>query len=159
MDLSENSAKNDFSLKCEKALKHCQAQIDWYEKVKIKHRLAYQTSLIATIVLSGITPILILTGDLPALIQALPAALVTVIVSLSGIFQWKENYLRFAYTSQALKSEKIRFETRTSKEYNLKLMDTTALDRFVTRVENITMGEVGEWRALMQETPEPSTED
>jgi len=98
-------------------------------------------------------------GDLPDTVQALPAALVTMIVGLGGIFQWKENYLRFAYTSQALKSEKIRFETRTSKGYRSQLKDETALDHFVTRVDKITMGEVGEWRTLMQEVSQAGRED
>jgi len=136
----------------EQALAYCQEMIAWYEQVKLRQRLVYQAAQIAIIVLSGLTPILILIGDIPLVWQALPPAVVTILVGLSGIFQWKENYLRFAYTSQALQSEKVRFETRTSGDYHRQLKDETALERFVTRVDNIVMGEVGEWRVLMQET-------
>lgn len=133
------------------ALEYCQGLIKWYEDTKTSQRHAYWASQISIIVLSGITPILILVGNIPAILQAIPPAIVTIIIGLSGVFQWKENYLRFAYTSQALKSEKIRFETRSSKEYDRKMDAADALSRFVTRVDIIAMGEMEEWRTLMQE--------
>jgi len=150
---SENESKESKKVPgYDQALFYCQSMIDWYETVKFKQRLAYQAAQIAIIVLSGITPILILVGEIPVFWQALPPAVVTILVGLSGIFQWKENYLRFAFTSQALQSEKVRFETRTSSDYHRQLKEVTALERFVTRVDNIVMGEVGEWRVLMQES-------
>ena len=44
----------------DKALRHCQDQIDWYERNKELHRIRYQVAQIAIITFSGITPILIL---------------------------------------------------------------------------------------------------
>jgi hypothetical protein len=155
MESSDYPVENDLSRKREKALKYCKEQIEFYEGVKRHNRLAFQVAQVLTIVLSGITPVLILMGDLSAPLQALPPALVTMIVGLSGIFQWKENYLRFASASEALKGELLRFETRTSEEYKSSLKGSTALDHFVTRVANIVVSETGEWRTLMREASEP----
>ena len=133
------------------AINHCQELINWYEKAKTRYRWTFQVSQYLVIILSGITPLLILSDSISPWLEATPPAVVTMILGINGIFQYKENYLRYAYTSQALKSEKIRFETRSSKSYKSRLQEATALDRFVTRVDNIAMGEVNEWRALMQE--------
>jgi hypothetical protein len=143
--------RDDFSLKYEKALDHCQEMIDWYNKQKFWQRVYYQVSQILTILLSGITPILILVDQLPELIQAIPPAIVTILVGLGGIFQWKENWLQYAQTHEELRSEKLKFETR-SREYGIRLNATTALDRFVTRVSDITLGEVSEWQERMRDT-------
>lgn len=154
MDPSVDTTENHQGSRREKALQYCKEQIKWYDGVKNRNRLAFQIAQVATIALSGITPVLILMGDLPAPVQALPPALATMILGLNGIFQWKENYLRFASASEALKGELVRFETRTSNDYKLQLKETTALDHFVTRVANIVMSETGEWRTLMQEVSE-----
>jgi hypothetical protein len=92
MNVSEHAVQNDQLLNYAKALEYCNKHIEWYEKHKARQRIAFQLSQIAIVLLSGITPVLILVGDLPPVVQALPPALVTMIVGLSGIFQWKENY-------------------------------------------------------------------
>lgn len=99
------------------ALERCDELIAWYTEEGRRQRRAFQTFQAAAILLSGITPILILV--LPPTLDgwaALPAALASIAVGLSGIFQWKENYIRFAYTGEALKSERIKFVTRTTTE-------------------------------------------
>lgn len=154
-DSNEQRKSSNYS----QAMSYCNKLIAWYEKIKTRQRLAFQASQILIIVLSGITPILILVGNIPELWQAVPPAIVTILVGLGGIFQWKENYLRFAYASQALQSERIRFDTRSSSDYNRQLEDEAALERFITRVDNIVMGEVGEWRELMKETSDTQPDE
>lgn len=154
-DSNEQRKSSNYS----QAMSYCNKLIAWYEKIKTRQRLAFQASQILIIVLSGITPILILVGNIPELWQAVPPAIVTILVGLGGIFQWKENYLRFAYASQALQSERIRFDTRSSSDYNRQLEDEVALERFITRVDNIVMGEVGEWRELMKETSDTQPDE
>lgn len=134
------------------ALARCDELIAWYTKEGRRQRLAFQTFQVAAILLSGITPILILL--LPDTLDAwaaLPAALAAIAIGLVGIFQWKENYVRFAYTSEAIKSERNKFVTRTTRDYDLKLDQHAALGHFVTRVEALVMNEVTDWRGLMQE--------
>lgn len=43
--------------------------------------------------------------------------------------------MRFAYVSEALQSEKNKFVTRTTTDYDMRLTDYEALSNFVTRVE------------------------
>lgn len=137
------------------ALARCDELIEWYTKEGRRQRIAFQSFQVAAIVLSGLTPILILL--LPEKWDAwaaLPAALAAIAVGMLGIFQWKENYIRFAYTSEALKSEKVKFETQTTNEYDKNLDPQTILSNFVIRVEALVMGEVSDWRGLMQEAME-----
>jgi hypothetical protein len=136
----------------DQALKRCDELIAWYTKEGRRQRLAFQSFQVAASLLSGITPILILV--LPPTLDgwaALPAALASIAVGLLGIFQWKENYIRFAYTGEALKGEKIKFETRTTRDYDVSLDDHQALSHFVARMEALVMSEVTDWRGLMQE--------
>lgn len=37
---------------------------------------------------------------------------------MAGIFQWRESYPRFACVDEALKSKRLKFETRTTAEYD-----------------------------------------
>jgi len=68
--------------------------------------------------LSGLTPVLILWSDLPEVLKALPAALAAIAAGVVGVFQWRESYPRFAFVCEALKSERLKFETRTTAEYS-----------------------------------------
>jgi hypothetical protein len=138
----------------ERALARCQRLIKWYTKEKRRQRLAYQTFQVAAILLSGLTPILILWSDDPAGWTALPAALAAIAIGLLGIFQWKENYVRFAYVSEALQSEKNKFVTRTTTDYDKSLSEYEALSNFVTRVESLVMSEVSDWRGQMRKAVE-----
>ncbi|HKP52301.1 MAG TPA: DUF4231 domain-containing protein [Chloroflexia bacterium] len=131
------------------AIKYCKDLIDWYERVKRQDRFFHVISQSAVIMLSAITPVLILWTELPKVIQALPAAIVAIIIGLSGIFQWRDNYVRNAYTAEKLKLEQLKFQTRTTKDYSVNIDERMALDNFVSRVEALTTREVSEWRRLM----------
>ncbi len=134
------------------ALARCDKLIEWYTNEGRRQRIAFQSFQVAAILLSGITPILVLwLPDCWDAWAALPATLAAIATGLLGIFQWKENYIRFAYTGEALKSERIKFITRTTKPYDSALEDKAALSRFVTRMEALVMTEVTDWRGLMQE--------
>lgn len=134
----------------EKALQRCQDEIRWYENVKRRQRLAHYALQASVIVLSGMTPLLILIDQLPKPLQALPAALAGMLAAINGVFHISENYARFAYTSEALKSERFRFETRTTRDYAAEVDDYKALDRFVSRIEELIMSDVSDWRQRIQ---------
>ena len=138
------------------ALTQCQQHINWYDKAKDRQRIAYQSFQVAAIVLSGLTPILILWSDLSKVLQALPAALAAIAIGLLGIFQWRANYVRFSYVCEALKSERLKFETRTTADYDMKLDEHEALGNFVTRMEALVMSEVTDWRGQMQKAADDS---
>ena len=139
----------------EKALLHCQEYIEWYEKMKRNRRRAHYFLQAGVIVLSGLTPILILSDQVSKPLQALPAALAGILAAITGVFQISESFARFAYTAEALKSEKLRFETRTTKDYQADVDEADAdeykaLNKFVGRMEDLVMSEVTDWRQFVQ---------
>jgi hypothetical protein len=129
------------------ALARCNEQIDWYTRYARREWILFIIFQSAAITLAAATPVLILWSSLPKPLQALPAALASVAAGLVGTFHWLQNKTRFAYTAEALKSERVLFETRTAPRYGLSLSDDEALAAFVVRVEEISMTEVSEWRA------------
>jgi hypothetical protein len=140
----------------EQAVQRCQEMIAWYDKTKVTQRELYRWSQILAVVLSGLTPILILWNELPKPLQALPAALAAIVTALNGIFQWKDNYTRFAYTGEALKSELFKFQTRTTVDYARDVDDQQALENFVYRIEQLRENEVTDWRAQFQRASQPA---
>jgi uncharacterized protein DUF4231 len=71
-----------------------------------------------------------------------------VLASISAFFHWRESWIRRSETAEALKSEKAKYETRTSSNYAVTLSDQQALENFVLKIEFITSNEVSQWRAL-----------
>jgi len=151
-----NASDGTLNPRREEAVRRCQEMIGWYETAKRTHRILYQTFQTLAVILSGLTPILILWDALPKAVQALPAALAAVFTAILGIFQWRETYTRFAYTAEALKSELVKYQTRTTAAYNPGVGGQQALDNFVAQVELLLMNEVTGWQALMQRAKPPA---
>jgi hypothetical protein len=129
------------------ALRRCEEQIRWYDRYSKREWRLFTLFQSAAIALAAATPVLILWSSVPKAVQALPAALASIAAGLVGTFRWLQNKTRFAYTAEALKSERILFETRTPPHYGLDVTNDQAPAAFVGRIEQITMTEVGEWRA------------
>lgn len=143
MNINQNldiSDRNQF------AIDDCQSMIDWYDKKKRIPRNLFYVFQISAIVFSAITPILILWGELPKVIQALPAALVSIAVGLNAVFKWRENWALRAHTAESLKRELMKFSARASQKYNLNLSEQEVLDNFVDTIDVLTMSEVTEWK-------------
>jgi hypothetical protein len=160
----------DFQCRQEKAIARCAEQIQWYEREKCKKRILYWIFQNAVIVLSALTPLLILWGNAPddgsrqwlgvgppsALAQAIPPALAAMLASIISSYQWREQWTRFGFTAEMLKSERAKFETRTTADYRGN--QDAALDTFVARIETLISAEVGDWRTLFQSAKfEPSS--
>jgi hypothetical protein len=128
------------------ALRRVDEQIDWYETHSARQWRAFAVFQSAAVVLGGLTPVLILWSGLPKALQALPAALAAIAAGLVGIFRWPHNKTRYSFTAEALKSERVKYATRTTSLYRHELSDDQALDNFVARIEHIAMTEVTEWR-------------
>jgi len=150
MDLSANET----GARSELALERCRYLIGFYDRLKRRNKIANEVSATIAIVFSGLTPVLILWSDLPEVLQALPAALAAVATGLSGIFQWKEHQTRFGYAKEALESERAKYQARATERYGSQVSDSDALESFVTRVEEILMTELSDWRASMQQASE-----
>ena len=119
----------------ETALKRCVEQIGWYERHARRARVFYRTFQSAVVVLAGLTPVLALWEKAPELVQVLPAAIASIAAAIIGLWSWQENWVRFAATAEALKSELLRLQTRTSEAYEIRLDEETVLDNFVARIK------------------------
>src|SRR5262249_16626572 len=100
------------------------------------------------ILLTGITPLLILWGHdvlLPE-VQAIPPAIAALCAALIAAYHWREDWVRYTVTAEALRSEKYKYSTRTTSHYALGLSDAVALDNFMGRIEAVAASEVADWR-------------
>lgn len=147
MKLDQISANDNPDNRRKVAIERCNDQIQWYEKHASRTSFLYRLFQTCAIVFGGLTPILILWGEVPKPIQALPAALAAVSAGLVGIFQWQQDWARFSDTAEALKSELIKYETRTSAEYAAVLENAVALDNFVQRIETLALTETRSWHS------------
>lgn len=141
-----------------KALERCQEHIKFYERVKRSDRTFSRVSQVGAFIITTSLPVVTLL-KLPTpwsmeLVQATLAVIAALLLGLHGIYHWTENYIRNASTSESLKSEKFKFETRSSDEYAVDLDDEAALRNFVARIEGITSHELSEWRSLWQKKTE-----
>ncbi len=60
--------------------------------------------------------------------------------------------MRFSVTLEMLLNEKMKFETRTGKDYRSSLSDEEAVGNFIENVEFLALSEVNEWRGLMRKS-------
>jgi hypothetical protein len=129
------------------AFKRCEDQIRWYERHSTRAWRWFAVVQTAAVLLAASTPILILWSSVPKAVQALPAALASVAAGLAGTFRWLQNKSRWAYAAEALKSERVFYETRAAPRYGPEVSDQEALSAFVRRIEEISMAEVSEWQS------------
>jgi Protein of unknown function (DUF4231) len=124
-------------------------QLDWYEVHARRNRICWQVFQTATIVLGGLTPVLVLWSNVPKPLQALPAALASISAGLAGVFGWRDDWIRFAHTAEALKTERTLLTTRTGPRYARAIDDDRALENFVEAIEALASSEVSEWRSRL----------
>jgi hypothetical protein len=127
------------------ALERCDKLIADYEKYWRPRKKLYMGFQSAAVLLAGLTPILLLT-EISRVLQALPAAIASILGALVAIYHWQDNVARTAYASELLQSAQARFNID---RYN---DNERALKTFVDRVENIRLTEVSGWRAAWEES-------
>lgn len=150
------SSNDDLPARRDLALKRCQSEIDRNQRDKDRSALFNHGLQVAAVALSGLTAILILWSEVPKPVQALPATLASILTGVIAIFRWHENYIRSAYTAEALRSERAKFEARAT-PYGITVKDDQALDTFVSRVEAILMDAAVQWRTAHVQTGNQTT--
>jgi hypothetical protein len=130
------------------ALKRCEGMIGWYDRSRNRARLWYRGFQTAIIVLTGITPLLILWGPdaLPRGVQAIPPAIAALCAALVAAYHWREDWVRYTVTAELLRSEQYKYRTRTTPQYAIGLPELVALDNFMRRIEAVAASEVADWR-------------
>jgi hypothetical protein len=119
-------------------------------------RRLYRFLQCAVVMLRGLMPMVILWASADggegtrwlgvnrpwALVQALPAALASMLAAIMSSYRWREEWSRFEFTAEAVKSEWMEFETRMTDDYS---GDEAALNTFVTKIEALAATEVTGW--------------
>ena len=137
-----------------KAVERYNDSVQWYERTKRTARVLYYIFQIAVIVLSGITPLVILATE-SKLVQAAFPAVAAICAGIVGVYQWQEAWRRRATSLETLKSEYVKFDTRSGDDYALALTDDEVISRFVLKMERVLEGEVSEWQRLGAPKSEP----
>lgn len=119
-------------------------QLAWYERHADKDQLGFKASQVITLTFAALTPVLIAFGGVPSGIEAACSAAAAVSAGVLAVFNWRSNWVRFARTAELLKSEKARFDTRTS-PYSSDLGDEGVLNMFMTRIEAAALNETNDW--------------
>ena len=100
-----------------KALERYNSQVAWYEKTKRDARVYFYLFQTLVIVFSATTPVLILATDCK-IVQAIFPAIAAILAGVLGIFQFQEAWRRRALALEALKSEFVKFDTRSGGDYS-----------------------------------------
>jgi hypothetical protein len=127
----------------------------FYERQMKLDRIKYQVLQGVAVIFGGLTPILVLANTWPKWLQAAPSAVASICVGLIGFAQWRENWIRFAATAEALKHERSLLDTRTG-AYGPGLEDQLVLETFVQAIENLSLAETEGWKQLADGGTGPS---
>ena len=150
---------DDLQARRKLAIETCESHIAWFAKHKIRARLLHRFSQVSVIVLGALTPVLIMFSDsvsppIPKWLQALPAAISSIVAGLAAAYNPRRNWVSRAVALESLQQELFRFTTKTSELYSPQVDSQKALDNFVQRVAQINQDELVNWRSLqLKETP------
>jgi hypothetical protein len=116
-----------------------------------------------TVGLAAITPCLIVLAkenprsELLNWLQLFFPAVAAICAGVSHIFRSREDAVRFTTLAEAIRSQLWRYQTRAG-EFIASLSDEEALDRLVTRVDDLNLASVARWSAAqLAETSSPPT--
>jgi Protein of unknown function (DUF4231) len=134
------------------ALERCEDLLKQYFSLKMKSYRRSSLTQLASLVLTAITPVLLLipmNGEYLKFFAAATSVGAAISTGLLSIYGWRETYVRSGYTYHALESEMNRYLTQASDDY-ANLDKEKAAQNFSKRIEEIYMAEVTDWRSEMQ---------
>lgn len=149
--------KKPLTLATEKALQYSQELIDDYKKVRVSSRTIYYTLQLATVVFSGITPILVLVDKLDIGIswfKWLPVifpAVASIVASIVTSFPFQENSVAANTTVGLLEAEQEKFILGVTEPYRCYDVEDEsqrqrkakqAIENFIIQVNNIHLNQV-----------------
>ncbi|MBD2773848.1 DUF4231 domain-containing protein [Iningainema tapete] len=135
-----------------KALQYSQELIDDYKRTRTSSRNIYYAAQLATVVFSGVTPILVLVDKLEAgvsWLKWLPVicpAIASIVASIVTSFPFQENWIAANTSVELLEAEQEKFVLGVSEPYRYNdVTDETqrqkqaqmAIENFITQVNNI----------------------
>ncbi len=140
----ESDAFNDCTESREKALEYSQELIDDYKKVRKTSRNYYYVFQISTIILSGVTPILVLVDKQESIpyLRWLPVifpALAAIVTSIATSFPFQERWVNANRVVEKLEAEQEKFVlgvTEPYRAFNLVRDDKERLKKVKLSIEN-----------------------
>ena len=133
------------------AIDFCEERIRHYARFKVLALTTYYFFQTGIIVLSAVTPLLVLDDIGSALFRAAPAAIAGVFAALSTVYHTRENWLRCVEIEDALTNELLKYQTESSPLYSNAIPDNRALSNFVLSVERILEHDTSRWRSMFDE--------
>ena len=135
----------------ELAIDFCQDSIRHYARLKVVFFFAYYFFQTGIIVLSAVTPLLVLDDVGSALFRAAPAAIAGVFAALSTVYRTREYGIRCVEIEDSLTQELLKYQTESTRLYSSAVPDNRALSNFVQAVERILESDTSRWRAMFDE--------
>ncbi|NEQ07957.1 MAG: DUF4231 domain-containing protein [Moorea sp. SIO4E2] len=154
---NNSTENNPITLAIEKALTYSQELIDDYKKTRKTSRNAYYIAQMLTIILSGITPILVLLDKLEtgsALLKWLPVifpAVASIVASVSTSFPFQENWIAANTTVELLEAEQEKFVLGVTPAYRFsdspdgarrQQQSQKAIEHYIVQVNKIHLKQV-----------------
>jgi len=136
--------RNYVICRCDQLIKRYREQKESYLR---RTNVAQGTALFFT----AITPVVLLMVKHREDLLWIPAATTAAATIATGAlvaYRWQESFFRCGYTFHLLDSEKQQYYSR-SREY-APLDERQAVARFASRIDEIEMAEVGDWRIQMK---------
>ena len=176
MNSQKKIIKNPIAPAREKALGYAQELIEDYKKTRTTSRNLYYGLQIGTIILTGVTPILVLVDKLQAgdnWLKWLPVifpAVASIVASVVTSFPFQENWISANKTVELLEAEQEKFvlgitpfyrcyDSINEKEEEKKAKKS--IENFITQVNNIHLKQIQETSSLtnnQDKTEQPEEE-
>ncbi len=137
------------------AIAVCRYNMNWYQRHGLLAMGLYRGSQTLAVVLSAGAAILVLATELPKWVTALPAAVASLAAGLNGIYLWREDWVRWLATAQALRSELANYQCRHPERYGVNLSPDEALDNLVQRVQHLVDSETQQWEHIAMQRSSP----
>ena len=156
-EASPNANDASINMMRERAIRYCQELIDDYKKVRVTARNTYYIFQISTIVLSGVTPILVLLDKIESTegwIRWLPVvfpAIASIVTSISTSFPFQENWVSANVAVELLEAEQEKFILGVTPAYRFyDLADASkrrrkvqeSVESFISQVNKIHLKQV-----------------
>ncbi|MEG4171616.1 DUF4231 domain-containing protein [Microcoleus sp. S13_C3] len=141
----------------EKALRYCQELIDDYKNTRETSRNIYYTFQLATVIFSGVTPILVLVDKLEpgqSLLKWLPVicpAVASIVASIVTSFPFQENWISANTAVELLEAEQEKFVLGVTPAYRCydvadaaqhQQMTKMAIENFINQVNEIHLKQI-----------------
>ncbi|MFN6515109.1 MAG: DUF4231 domain-containing protein [Nostoc sp. CreGUA01] len=164
--------QNTQTLARKKALQYCQDLIDDYKRIKNVSRNLYYSLQIATVILSGVTPILVLVDKLEAgqawlkWLPVLCPALASILASIVTSFPFQKNSIAANTAVELLEAEQEKFILGVTQPYRCydvadeiqqQQKASQALEYFIVQVNNIHLNQVQQASETQSEKTESAS--